>query len=56
MLELIEQNKADVFTTDVIAALIMACPNANYSFDIEIKNFGDKIFLDKRNDEDDDEN
>lgn len=50
MIELIEQNKADIFTTDVIAAAIMASTKSNYSFDVEIKRFGDKIFIDKRSD------
>lgn len=51
MVDLIEQNKADIFTTDVIAAALMASNKSNYSFDVEIKKFGDKIFIDKRVDE-----
>jgi translation initiation factor 3 subunit D len=37
----------------VIAAALMASNKSNYSFDVEIKKFGDKIFIDKRIDEED---
>jgi len=39
MVELIEQDKADIFTTDVIAAALMCATKSNYSWDIEIKKF-----------------
>jgi len=55
MVELIEQNKADIFTTDVIASALMCATKSNYSWDIEIKKFGDKIFIDKRADDEDDD-
>lgn len=48
MVKLIEQNKADIFTTDVIAAAIMCGTKSNYSYDIEIQRFENKIFIDKR--------
>jgi len=54
MIELIEENKADIFTTDVIAAVLMCNPKSNYSFDVEIKKYQDKIFIDKRADEEED--
>lgn len=50
-----EENKADIFTTDVIAAALMASTKSNYSFDVEIKKFRDKIFIDKRFEEEEDE-
>jgi len=48
MVELIEQNVADIFTTDQIASAIMCCTKSNYSWDIEIKKYENKIFIDKR--------
>jgi len=47
-----ENNVADIFTTDVIAAALMCATKSNYSWDIEIKKYGDKIFMDKRQDDD----
>lgn len=38
----------NVFATDAILATIMCCSRSNYSWDIVIEKFGDKIFLDKR--------
>lgn len=55
MVDLIEKNAADIFTTDVIAAALMCSTKSNYSFDVEIKKFGSKIFIDKRFEEDDEE-
>lgn len=52
MVELMENNVADIFTTDVIAAALMCATKSNYSWDIEIKKYGDKIFMDKRQDDD----
>mmetsp|Transcript_13366 Transcript_13366/g.22743 ORF Transcript_13366/g.22743 Transcript_13366/m.22743 type:complete len:399 (+) Transcript_13366:616-1812(+) len=51
MIELIEQNKADIFSTDSIIAAIMCSTSSNYSWDIEIRKFDNKIFIDKRADE-----
>lgn len=51
MIELIEENAADIFTTDVVAAVLMCSTKSNYSWDLEIKKFGDKIFIDIRKDD-----
>jgi len=48
MIGLMENNVADIFTTDVIAAALMSATKSNYSWDVEIKKFGNKIFIDKR--------
>lgn len=40
MVDLIENNKADIFTTDQIAAAIMCGNRSNYSYDIEVKKYG----------------
>ena len=56
MIDLIEDNVADIFTTDVIASAIMCATKSNYSWDIEIKKFENKIFIDKRQDDDIDNN
>jgi len=53
MVELIENDAADIFTTDVIASAMMCATKSNYSWDIEIKKYGNKIFIDKRQDDDD---
>lgn len=52
MVELIENDAADIFTTDVIAAALMCATKSNYSWDVEIKKYGNKIFIDKRQDDD----
>jgi hypothetical protein len=54
MCELIESKAADIFTTDEVAAVLMLCSKSNYSWDIEIKNFGGMIFLEKREDDSND--
>lgn len=51
MIDLIENKAAEIFTTDEIAACMMACVKSNYSWDVEIKMFNGVIFLDKREDE-----
>ena len=56
MIELIEKDAADVYTTDSIAALLMNSTKSNYSWDVEIKKFQGKIFIDKRHEEEDDDN
>jgi len=48
MIELIKEEVADIYTTDEVAALLMQCSKSNYSWDIEIKNYNNIIFLDKR--------
>jgi translation initiation factor 3 subunit D len=54
MIDLIEKNVADIFTTDVVAAVLMCANKSNYSWDVEIKKFDDKIFIDKRQDDSED--
>lgn len=56
MVELIESDAADIFTTDVVAAALMCATKSNYSWDVEIKKYGNKIFIDKRQDDDSIEN
>lgn len=56
MVELIEEDVADIFTTDAIAATLMCATKSNYSWDLEIKKFENKIFIDKRQDEDSETN
>ena len=56
MVELIENDVADIFTTDVIASTLMCATKSNYSWDVEIKKYENKIFIDKRQDEEDKEN
>jgi translation initiation factor 3 subunit D len=51
MKELMEQDVADIYTTDVVAAILMCSTKSNYSWDIEIKKFDGKIFIDKRQDD-----
>jgi hypothetical protein len=48
MIQLIENDAADIFTTDVVAAILMASTKSNYSWDLEIKMYEGKIFIDKR--------
>jgi translation initiation factor 3 subunit D len=40
MVELMQENTADIYTTDVIVAALMCAGKSNYSWDIEIKRFG----------------
>lgn len=51
MVELMQKEVADIYTTDVIVAAIMCAGKSNYSWDIEIKKLGSYIFIDKRQDE-----
>jgi len=55
MVELIENDMADIFTTDIIAAALMCSQKSNYSFDVEIKKYGTKYFIDKRVEDEHDE-
>jgi len=55
MRELIDNNVADVFTTDVVAAAMMVMTKSNYSFDLEIRKGDGKIFIDRRQADDEDE-
>tara|TARA_B110000285_G_C15073704_1_gene589451 strand:+ start:502 stop:966 length:465 start_codon:yes stop_codon:yes gene_type:complete len=51
MMELMEENVANIYTTDIIAAVLMCSTKSNYSWDIEIKKFDGNIFIDKRQDD-----
>ena len=48
MSQLIEDQAAEIFTTDECAAAMMSCVKSNYSWDVEIKIFGGTTFIDKR--------
>lgn len=45
---LAQENKADIFATEIAVSAIMTAPKSLYSWDIVIKKHGDKIFIDKR--------
>jgi translation initiation factor 3 subunit D len=45
---LAQENKADIFATEIAASAIMTAPKSLYSWDVVIKKHGDKIFIDKR--------
>lgn len=48
---LAKENKADVFATETAVAAIMTAPKSNYSWDVLIKKFQDKLFIDKRDEQ-----
>lgn len=48
MLDLIEKEEADIFTTDSVAAVLMCAENSNYSWDVSIQKIGEQIIIDKR--------
>jgi translation initiation factor 3 subunit D len=45
---LAQENKADVFATELAVSAIMTAPKSLYSWDVIIKKFQDKLFIDKR--------
>lgn len=45
---LAKENKADIFATELAVAAIMTAPKSLYSWDVIIKKYQDKIFIDKR--------
>lgn len=49
--QIAQQGKANIFTTDEVAAAIMCSTRAVYSWDIMIKKFGTNLFIDKRDEE-----
>lgn len=55
MIELVKEDAADIFMTDIVASTLMTISKSNYSFDLEIKKFDNKIFIDKRQSEDEEE-
>jgi len=50
MKRLAQENKADIFASEVAVAVIMTAPKSLYSWDVVIKKYQDKIFIDKRDD------
>lgn len=52
MIELIEAEVANIYTTEEVTAVLMCATKSNYSWDLVIKVFGDTIFIDKRDGED----
>ena len=50
MKRLAQENKADIFASEVAVAAIMTAPKSLYSWDVVIKKYQDKIFIDKRDD------
>lgn len=50
MKRLAQFNKADIFASEVAVAAIMTAPKSLYSWDVVIKKYQDKIFIDKRDD------
>ena len=42
------ENKADIFATEIAVAAIMTAPKSLYSWDVQIKKYQDKVFIDKR--------
>jgi len=47
---LAQENKADIFATELAISAIMTAPKSLYSWDVVIKKYQDKIFIDKRDD------
>jgi len=54
MVELMEAGEAEIFTTDVVASVLMSSSKSNYSWDVEIKKVDGIIIIDKRTDDDGD--
>jgi len=52
MQDLMESDSAEIFTTDVVAAILMCAPKSNYSWDLEVTKYGEQIFIDKRKKDD----
>lgn len=48
MLELAKNGEAAVFTTDAVAALLMACPRTVQPWDLVVRRVGAAVFLDSR--------
>lgn len=49
--KLIENEEADIFTTDKVCSVLMCSTKSNYSWDIEIKKVDGIILIDKRDDD-----
>jgi translation initiation factor 3 subunit D len=48
---LAQEEKAQIFATDLAAAALMTSSKAGYSWDLIIKKWGDIVFIDKRDEE-----
>jgi translation initiation factor 3 subunit D len=48
---LAKENKADIFATETAATAIMTSTKSNYSWDVIIKKYQDKLFIDKRDEQ-----
>lgn len=46
--KLAQEDKADIFTTDVALAALMCAPKAQFAWDVIIKKFAGLLFIDKR--------
>jgi translation initiation factor 3 subunit D len=46
--KLAQENKAQIFATETAVAAIMTAPKSLYSWDVVIKKYLDKVFIDKR--------
>lgn len=51
MVELIEKEVANIYTTEQVAAVLMCATKSNYSWDLVIKVCDGFIFIDKRDEE-----
>ncbi len=45
---LAQENKADIFATELAVSAIMTAPKSLYSWDVVIKKHQNKVFIDKR--------
>lgn len=50
MRRIAKENKADIFTTDTVVAILMASQMSVYSWDLIVQKFKDKLFIDIRED------
>lgn len=48
---LASENKADIFATETAVAAIMTAPKSLYSWDVVFKKYQEKLFIDKRDDQ-----
>jgi translation initiation factor 3 subunit D len=48
MLRIAKENKADIFTTEIVISTLMACQKSVYSWDILVQKYKDKVFMDIR--------
>ena len=48
---LAQENKAEIFATELAISAIMTAPKSLYSWDVIVKKYQDKLFIDKRYEE-----